>query len=367
MTRTPTFDDPNSPARFGKDFLLEFLPSIVRSPVREVVCDSLAGDASDRSYFRVSFKKAPAEEDHASVIVMQLKEPTGASETDFTRILNFLRGLDLPVPELYYYDSVKGLLFLEDCGRATLEDRVRGHPGETRTYYRKAVELLARLHGRATQNAAPDCPAFHRRFDVDKLMWELDFMLTHYVGGLNGCLPNADATGEIRRHFQSLCETLAAQEPCFTHRDYHSRNLIVQNGRLRILDFQDARMGPCQYDLVSLLKDSYVRLENDFRREMIDLFIDLKERQVDRRVDRQEFYRIFDWMSVQRNLKAVGTFAYQSVVNGNDRYLEYIPPTLDYVRQTLEDRSELASLGDILKKYLPGLNTQIRGKGFPRP
>ena len=120
-------------------------------------------------------------------------------------------------------------------------------------------------------------------------------------------------------------------------------------------------MGPCQYDLVSLLKDSYVRLDDAFRNEMIEHFIQQKEKEETRAVDRQEFIRIFEWMSIQRNLKAVGTFAYQSVVKKKHRYLEYIPQTLDYVRQTLSAQSDLSGLKQILTQYIPGLvakNTQ---------
>jgi N-acetylmuramate 1-kinase len=223
------------------------------------------------------------------------------------------------------------------------------------------VELLARLHHRATKNIDADCPAYHLKFDVEKLMWELDFMLEHYVKGLKKISLTAQELEKIRGHFLSLSETLAAQEPTFTHRDYHSRNLMVTDGRLILLDFQDARMGPCQYDLVSLLKDSYVRLDDAFRNEMIEHFIQQKEKEETRAVDRQEFIRIFEWMSIQRNLKAVGTFAYQSVVKKKHRYLEYIPQTLDYVRQTLSAQSDLSGLKQILTQYIPGLvakNTQ---------
>ena len=186
-------------------------------------------------------------------------------------------------------------------------------------------------------------------------MWELDFMLEHYVRGLKKSSLNKRETGEVRRHFLSLSETLASQEPTFTHRDYHSRNLMAKDGRLILLDFQDARMGPCQYDLVSLLRDSYVHLEDGFRNEMIEHYIKQKEKEETRPVNRQEFYRIFDWMSIQRNLKALGTFAYQSVVKGNHRYLEYIPVTLAYVRQTLNTRPDLGELRQTLIKFLPGL------------
>ena len=355
MTTRPASMQGSSPARFDQGTLQETLKSIVGPEVNDVAFSPLLGDASDRRYFRVNYQKNLSENISTSMIVMQLKEPVPEKETDFTRILKYLQGLNLPVPDLFHCDADRGLLFLEDCGQLTMEDWVRDHPDDKAAYYRQAVELLAELHHRATKNIAPACPAYHLQFDVEKLMWELDFMLEHYVKGLKKSSLNEQETEEVRRHFLTLSETLAKQEPTFTHRDYHSRNLMAQDGRLILLDFQDARMGPCQYDLVSLLKDSYVSLEDEFRNEMIEHYIVLKENLESSSVDRQEFHRIFDWMSIQRNLKAVGTFAYQSVIKENQRYLDYIPQTLDYVRQTLDTRPELLELKEILTRYLPGL------------
>ncbi len=361
MTHPPAAGPFPPPARFDTATLEASVKSIAGSGVNAVACTPLLGDASDRSYFRVTYQTDPVNNHSTSMILMQLQAPVPHQETDFTRILKFLNALNLPVPKLLHYNSEKGLLFLEDCGHATLEDWVREHPEDKAAYYRQAVELLAKMHHRATKNINADCPAYHLKFDVEKLMWELDFMLEHYVKGLKKISLTARETEEIRGHFLSLSETLAAQEPTFTHRDYHSRNLMAMDGRLILIDFQDARMGPCQYDLVSLLKDSYVHLEDAFRNEMIEHFIQQKEKEEARPVNRQEFMRIFEWMSIQRNLKAVGTFAYQSVVKKKHRYLEYIPQTLDYVRQTLNTQPDLAELKQTLTLYIPGLvseNTQ---------
>lgn len=358
MTHPPAAGPPTPLARFDHATLQASLQSIVGSGVCDVSCAPLVGDASDRSYFRVTYRADSADTHSTSMILMQLQSPVPHQETDFTRTLKFLNALKLPVPKLFSYNSEKGLLFLEDCGHATLEDWVREHPEDKAAYYRQAVELLAQLHHRATKNSDADCPAYHLKFDVEKLMWELDFMLEHYVKGLKKISLTAQELKEVRRHFLFLSETLAAQEPTFTHRDYHSRNLMAMDGRLILIDFQDARMGPCQYDLVSLLKDSYVHLEDAFRNEMIEHFIHQKEKEEARSVDRQEFMRIFEWMSIQRNLKAVGTFAYQSVVKKKHRYLEYIPQTLDYVRQTLNTQPDLAELKQTLAQYIPGLASE---------
>ncbi|MCH8156843.1 MAG: phosphotransferase [Nitrospinae bacterium] len=343
-------------ARFGASYLSASLERLFGSAVGELECRALPGDASDRTYFRATFQKGAGPGNPGSVIVMQLQEPISQPETDFTRILKFLRGLDLPAPVLYHYDVEKGLLFLEDCGPHTLEDHLRERPQDRAQFYRRAVELLVQMQTRATRALGPDCPAYHLRFDVEKLMWEFDFMLEHYVGGLCGAPLEEPERQEVRAEFLPLCATLAAQDLCFTHRDYHSRNLMVDGDRLVLIDFQDARQGPCQYDLVSLLRDSYMQIDDTLREELTDLYICLKEEEDGREVDREEFGRIFDWMAVQRNLKAVGTFAYQSVKKNNDRYTGYISPTLEYVRQTLDRRFGSSPLREALIKHIPGMD-----------
>ncbi|MEE9258249.1 MAG: phosphotransferase [Nitrospinaceae bacterium] len=355
MTDRAIPDGPFPSARFDRDYLAASLEAILHSPVTEISCVPLAGDASDRKYFRVSYENSAGENRRGSAIVMQLKEPAPDIEPDFNRMLRFLRKLGSPVPELFYYDTENGLLFLEDCGPETLEDRIRKNPGETREYYLQAVRILVELQHGANRAIGPQCPAFHLRFDVEKLMWEFDFMLKHYVVGLNKAPLSETDAGEVRKQFLPLCEELENQEPCFTHRDYHSRNLMANGERLVMLDFQDARMGPCQYDLVSLLKDSYIVLDDGLRKELAETYIRLKEEADGRPIDRENFYRVFDMMSIQRNLKAVGTFAFQSVEKRNDRYLQYIPPTLEYVRRTLAEHPELPQLRETLIKFIPGL------------
>ncbi len=354
-----TKDETVAQIRFTADYLAATLESIFKTSIGNVAFLPLQGDASTRRYFRVTFMKTPADKNPASIMLMQLEQPVAGNEIDFTRVLKFLRGLELPVPQLFLYDSEKGLLFLEDCGDVTLEEKGQMAGGdEIKHYYRQAVELLVTLQDLATKHIEPTCPAYHLRFDVEKLMWEFDFMIKHYVCGLKKIPMSEASLQEVRQAFQPLCETLAAQSLRFTHRDYHSRNLMVHQDQLIMLDFQDARMGPCQYDLASLLRDSYVRLEDTFVRELLDLFIQQKEAREGCSIDRESFYEIFDFMAIQRNLKAIGTFAYQSVLKKNDRYLESIPRTLAYVKQTLDNRPALRPLRNVLGNYIPELRAE---------
>ena len=361
----PAASEKNFPeARFGPSYLSAIMGKIFKWPASGIHCERLAGDASDRSYFRVSLKNSGeahgggVQKGPQSSMVMQLKEPVSEPKTDFTRILKFFRKLDLPTPELFYYDAPMGLLFLEDCGTMTLEDQLNAFPQSKTQLYRQAVELLVHMQSRATRAIDPTCPAYHLKFDVKKLMWEFSFMLDHYVDEFCGSPLESLARKELREAFTPLCESLAAEKLCFTHRDYHSRNLMFNQGRLVLLDFQDARMGPCQYDLVSLLKDSYVKISDTLAEELIDFYIQLKEKEEGQKVDREKFGRIFDEMSIQRNLKAVGTFAYQSVKKNNNRYKDFIAPTLGYVQKTLMRQFKGTSLQKVLLKNIPGLDQE---------
>jgi N-acetylmuramate 1-kinase len=359
----PATPDNNFPkARFGPSYLSVTMKKIFKWSAFEIHCERLQGDASDRCYFRISQKNSErvylnkSQESFQSLIVMQLEKPALDMETDFTRILKFLRRLDLPAPELFYYDVPKGLLFLEDCGTMTLEDQLNAFPQDKIQLYRQAVKLLVRMQSQATYSIDSACPAYGRKFDIKKLMWEFDFMLDNYVDDFCGSPLDSLARKELRDVFTPLCQSLASEKIYFTHRDYHSRNLMFDQGRLVLIDFQDARMGPCQYDLVSLLKDSYVKIDDALVEELIDFYVRLKEKEEGWKLDRDRFDLIFDEMSIQRNLKAVGTFAYQSVKKKNNRYEDFIAPTLGYVWKSLSRRFKGTSLQKVLLKHIPGLD-----------
>jgi len=353
----PTASENNFPkARFGPSYLCATMGKIFKWRISGIHCENIEGDASDRSYFRLSLKNDAGQKTVQSLIVMQLKDPIPDTETDFTKILSFFRKLDLPTPELFYYDVPMGLLFLEDCGNLTLEDKLRESPQDKMQLYRLAIELLVQMQNRATYAIDSTCPVYHRKFDVKKLMWEFDFMLDYYVCEFCNFSLKTSTRKKITEVFTPICESLAAEKLCFTHRDYHSRNLMFHREHLVLIDFQDARMGPCQYDLVSLLRYSYVKIDDALVEELIDFYIQLKEKEEEQKVDRERFVRIFDEMSIQRNLKAIGTFAYQSVKKNNNRYKNFIVPTLSYVRRALSRQFNNSPLQEILLQHIPGLD-----------
>jgi len=196
--------------------------------------------------------------------------------------------------------------------------------------YRRAVEFIEVLQRRGGELASADYPPYGVAFDEEKLTWELDFFVKHFIGAYRGKAIDEEHRESIRGEFAAIVRELASEPRVLCHRDYHSRNLMLKTGELYIIDFQDARMGPDTYDLVSLLRDSYVDVREEALSDLIAYFLALKGRK-----DGAAFRERFDLIALQRNLKALGTFGYQTVARGNTVYIQYIPRTLNYVRANL--------------------------------
>ncbi|MFH0924720.1 MAG: phosphotransferase [bacterium] len=333
-----------------KVYLIETIRQKLGIQIEDIDILKLKGDASDREYFRLklysNFNNTPS--NISSLILMKLNGNNFEANPSFIEILFYLKRCELNIPSLYYYDQKPGFIFLQDLGDLTLEKKVKGRGSKFYyTFYKQAINDLLKLQIRGTRDLNPDCVASHLFFDVEKFMWELLFFMEHYVERLKNIKLNSVNRHAVEKLFLEISQTLDNEPKYLTHRDYHSRNLMVFNDQLWMIDFQDARMGLCQYDLASLLRDSYVVLEEKLVDDLIEYYITKKEELEGKGIDRAYFRRIFDYISIQRNLKAVGTFAYQVVVKKNDRYLQYIPSTLNYVKKNLDKYNELRGLREL--------------------
>ncbi len=326
----------------------------------------LAGDASNRRYFRIELSSGSPR----SIILMQLAEPeafkqseeavSGArpaiAELPFLNVRSHLAKAGVSVPQLYSYDPAAGLLYLEDFGDLTLSDACReAKPDELKAHYVQAIDILVQIQVRATSPADPKCLAFHRSFDVPLLMWEFDHFLEYGIVARQG-KPMTDGDQRvIRGECEKIATILAEQPRVFVHRDYHSRNLMVDRARLGVIDFQDALMGPATYDLASLLRDAYIALDESLIDELVAYYLDRLEARRQVWTNREAFRRLFDFTSLQRNLKAAGRFVYIDQVKGNPKFLADIPRTLGYVRRNLYKYPELFTLRKHLASYVPEL------------
>jgi aminoglycoside/choline kinase family phosphotransferase len=315
---------------------------------------SLTGDASDRKYFRVRTRGGK------SIVLALHAEAFDADALPFLRVAELFLSMPLPVPAILDRAPDLGILALEDLGDVTLQAHLGAAPtAEHRRLYREAVALIETLQRRGAELSSPAFPSYRIAFDVDKLMWELDFFTKHFLEAYRGAAIPDETRRALGNEWRSLAEELAAEPRVLCHRDYHSRNLMLHESRLYIIDFQDARLGPDTYDLVSLLRDSYVDLTEPVVEELVAYFIALKRptgtpagawQQWE-----EDFRGRFDVMSVQRNLKALGTFGYQTSIRQNPVYIQYIPRTLHHVQQNLARHDRFSRLREILSEFIPEL------------
>src|ERR671920_1113635 len=185
--------------------------------------------------------------------------------------------MPIPIPRLLGHAEDLGVLALEDLGDVTLQAHLgAATPAEHSALYREAVALIATLQRRGAELESPDYLPYGVAFDVEKLTWELDFFIKHFIEAYRGVVIPAAARDELRREFTVVVESLASEPRVLCHRDYHSRNLMLHHGELYIIDFQDARMGPDTYDLVSLLRDSYVDFTEQHVDDLMAYFLALK-------------------------------------------------------------------------------------------
>jgi N-acetylmuramate 1-kinase len=310
----------------------------------------LTGDASDRKYFRI----IPA--DGPSIVLALHAGAIDFATLPFANVGTLLQQIPLPVPAILGHADELGIVALQDLGDVTLQAHLgAATPAEHAALYRQAVALIEQLQRRGGELESDGFLPYRIAFDVEKLTWELDFFAKHFIEGYRGSPFSPEERAALSDEWASIVHELAAEPRVLCHRDYHSRNLMLSDGSLHIIDFQDARMGPDTYDLVSLLRDSYVDIADRELDELIAYFLALKQR--DGAVpDEDEFRRRFDLMALQRNLKALGTFGYQTMTRRNTVYIQYMPRTLRYARTNLEKYPRFARLRELLAAHVEELS-----------
>ncbi len=317
----------------------------------------LAGHASMRSYWRVG---APP----ASLVVMVLPEDARPEEVTsggpppvnpFVDVQRYLERIGVRVPAIRAHFEADRLMVLEDLGDEMLETRLlAGDPPEP--LYAAAIDQLARL--RAHAEASPgQSVAFTRAFDHELYLWELNHFREWLLEEWKGATLTTGERAAIDRHFEVISRALDAEPKGFTHRDYQSRNLmILPGGGQAVIDFQDALLGPRQYDLVALLRDSYVELPAALVDRMLRRYLDRLAAEGGPRLDYEPFRAVFDLLTVQRKLKDAGRFVFIDRVRRNPDFLRSIPASLRYVREAFSRRPDLAELQAILSRYVPELS-----------
>jgi len=309
----------------------------------------LTPDASTRKYYRIGWKKRTA----IAAVYAEPFDPEFHPYLDVTRL--FL-DCDIPVPEIYEVDGNAGIIVQEDLGDRQLYQLYQEESEEQCDQYKEeAIALIAKIQKATARAYETQSIASRLAFDEAKLSWELDFFFEHYFGSLRGETLRHAEVAELKAELNDIAAELAAAPRVLCHRDYHASNLMIDpKKRIRVVDHQDARMGPASYDLVSFLLDRQPCPPSLAELRGHRLFF-LEERRLlglDP-IDPDDFALEFRLMTIQRCLKATGTFSCQTAVYGRGAvYQHFIEPTLQIALQAAEWLERFPTLRRMLKERI---------------
>jgi aminoglycoside/choline kinase family phosphotransferase len=300
----------------------------------------IASDAGFRRYFRFA---TPSQ-------WLAVDAPPHTEDTrQFVALARYLSEHEVNTPKILAVDETKGFLLVEDFGDELLHRLLT--PSTADALYRETFTSLISL---AT---CPDQPALIPRYDLELLRRELTIFSEWFVAALLGYQLNAAETTMLDKLFKMLENSALTQPQCLVHRDFHSRNLLIRkDNSLGVIDFQGALWGGCTYDLVSLLRDCYIRWPADqvtawaleYRKTAINSGL------LDANIDEQTYLRWFDWMGLQRHIKVLGIFARLNLRDGKPHYLKDLPLVIRYTVEIAQTYPELKSFADWFSgKLLP--------------
>ncbi len=277
----------------------------------------LAGDGSTRVFYRVQTELG---------VHVLLSDPEWILSKDYAAHQHYLMQHGIPAPRFLAVDENEGFCLMEDLGDELLQFRILKEPKHRFEWMEEAITLLAEMHGK-TYPVPDSLPVASRSFDAKKYGEELAFTEEHLSVKFLG-LPPANA--KRQEAVKTFAKSLESIRPwVFTHRDYHSRNLLVHGERLYLIDFQDARMGPVEYDLASFVFDPYVPTSDDERTKLCEIYRSaLVKFALSKEIDWTGFDARLGRVGLQRIIKAAGSFASFFTRYGKRTHLPYLVPAL---------------------------------------
>ena len=289
-----------------------------------------SSDASFRRYFRVS---------QAELTWIVMDAPPSQEDTGpFIKVSQFLNSQSLHVPNIIAQNSEMGFLLLSDLGSQPYLDMLNNHSADD--LYRDAIDSLIKIQ--CSDPTGIDLP----RYDSKLLQTELNLFPEWFLERHFELSPPAF----LQPLFDTLIDNALSQSQVVVHRDYHSRNLMVDSKQNPgIIDFQDAVIGPITYDLVSLLRDSYISWPEDKLEAWVHYYFDTAQQHgLLPSCDITTFTRWFDLMGLQRHLKVLGIFCRLNYRDDKPNYMADLPQTLRYVLQVSRRYDNLQPLADFL-------------------
>jgi len=320
-----------------------------RGSARKSKVTALTPDASTREYFRIPWEKGTA-------VAAVYPEPFDESVHPYLDVTRLFLECDLPVPKVYDASGETGIIVQEDLGsRQLFQVFEEVSEDERENLLEEAIDIIARIQAATKRAIDRDSIVSRLAFDEAKLMWELNFFFEHYFGSYRKEELTHGQMAELKAELNDVAAELSACPRVLCHRDYHTANLMLdKQNAIRIVDHQDARMGPASYDLVSLLMDRQPAPPSLAEVRTHRLFLlDARRRYGLEGIDPDDFSREFRLMTIQRGLKAVGTFTCQTAVYGRGAFYErHIRPTFLIVLQAAEWLERFPVLQKMIKERM---------------
>lgn len=286
----------------------------------ELMACALGGDAGFRRYYRLNGEPS----------LLAVNAPPETEDTrQFCAVNRWFAQHAIRVPDVVAVDEGAGFLLIEDLGERQLLDDLGEH--SVHGYYAEALNMLLHMHAQT-----PDEAVFGV-YGEDKLREEIDLFAPWFCQRLLGLTLSQSEIGILNELSRCLVHSALEQKPVVVHRDFHSRNLmILADGSLATIDFQDALIGPVSYDLVSLLKDCYISWpEEQVERWVLVYAATARDAGLISASSAEVFLHHFHWMGLQRHLKVLGIFARLFLRDGKSSYLNDLPRVMRYVSTVL--------------------------------
>lgn len=356
--------------------LAAFVAATLSPPVPpdSIRVEKLFGQASARQYFRAyldeSFRSPllPDAEER-SVVIMKMPngfaspaeeitklDPGAPREFAFLNVQKYLKGLGMRVPAVLSVDESRGLVLLEDLGDRSLESLVKGAEGEYFVfYYKKVLDVLVDLQVKTAAKPDPSCLAYHRRFTEELLNWEFLHFVEYGIEDRFGMKVSDSERASFQKSAAEISARIAAMPRGFSHRDFQSRNLMFKGYDFFLIDFQDALQGPVLYDLVGLLRDSYVLFSQDHLHQLLEYYHAKLPPSHPYAGKFPQLKSDFHLIALQRKLKDAGRFQYIKTVKGNPGFLPHVPLSLSYVRMAFSNLPEYDDLRVLIAEHVPEL------------
>ncbi|MCF6440210.1 phosphotransferase [Pseudoalteromonas luteoviolacea] len=283
--------------------------------IGEIDVRAITGDASFRLYFRVQCAQA-------QFILMDVSPDKGEISA-FVHLNQVFSQGGLAVPEVLAFDDKLGFVLLEDLGAVHLADLIETEHREA--HYMRLLSWLPRI-------AKLPASEWMKEYDLAFVLQEMDIFKSWLLEKWLGYELNDEENDRWQCLTDSLARSMLVQPQVVMHRDFHSRNVMYHEGNDRLIDYQDAVVGPVCYDAVSLLKDCYVKLPADeFERLKKVSYQQLLSNGLLEGMEYEHYVDYFNLTGLQRHLKAAGIFARLNLRDGKPGYLPNILPTLDYI------------------------------------